>query len=152
MNNKGFTLIELLATLLLISILTTVTTVTIISVINKSKDNSYEILKKDIRIGAETYFQECENKNITGNTSDIECNISSNSLNFTIGNLLNYGYLKSGSKDSSDNKIVENPKTNKSLNDCAYIIKKVVDSNYAVTYEIIQSNGHSSECISGSDL
>lgn len=149
MNNKGFTLIELLAVIILLSLVMSITAVSAVNIINSSKNKSYELLVKNIKIGAQEYFEECENKGVIN--SDIDCDIDndgdddalSGSMTFTLGSLLKYGFLTSS--DSESNKI-ENPKSNGNIKDCSITIHKNLDPTNNVTYEITNNSVSNTDC------
>jgi len=136
MNNKGFTLIELLATIMLLAIITSVGTYAVINYITSSNEKSYNILVKNIKIGAQNYYEECENINIMGSKLPEEaCKnlIVNNKATILFSDLLKYGYIKSSST-KDDVKIIENPKTNNSMNACTITINKNIDSNFNSWY------------------
>ena len=147
MNNKGFTLIELIASVLLLAVLMTITATSVVSIIQNSKDKSYELLIGNIKVGAQGFFEECENQEADSSTIE-NCpgrivdasNTSFKIQNFTItlGDLLNYGFLKSSSvkeNGGKEVKIVENPKTNEDISNCTIKITKKIDrTNYATSY------------------
>ena len=158
MNNKGFTLIELIASIILLSIVMSITTVSVVGYINSSREKSYDLLISNIKVAAQEYFEECENYEIMNDedgeddNATFTCSITTdNTINITIGKLLQYGFLSSSATDSDGNKIVENPKTNESINNCGLIVVKKVDSNYLTTYEII-SNPADSFCPQTTDF
>lgn len=136
-NKKGFTLIELLAAIILLAIVMSISAVSVIGVINKSKSKSYDSLIEYAKIGAKSYFEECDNKEIIGSTesSKIDCNkLSGNKLTVTFGDLLTYGFLVSSSK-KNDSKIVENPYNNENMNSCKIIVTKtVINGNVSYNY------------------
>lgn len=164
MNNKGFTLIELLSSIILLAIIMSVTTFSVISFIDDSKDKSYNLLVKSIKIGAQDYFEECENTNIIESGLSSSCNISNSCLGISLPNnttcssanikiktLVEYGFLKTSATDSSGNKIAENPKTNNNMNNCEVIIYKYVNNiDYSSWYEF-KSNSTSNDCPSNDD-
>lgn len=161
MNNKGFTLIELLAVIILLSVVMSITAVSAVNMINTSKNKSYELLVKNIKIGAQEYFEECENKGVID--SDIDCNPDkslieaenindalSGSMTFTLEYLLKYGFLTSS---NSENDKIENPKSNKDINYCSITITKSVDDDdFYVTYAIGSNNDGDDDCPSDDDL
>lgn len=136
-DKKGFTLIELLAAIILLAIVMSISAVSVIGVINKSKSKSYDSLIEYAKIGAKSYFEECDNKEIIGSTesSKIDCNkLSGNKLTVTFGDLLTYGFLVSSSK-KNDSKIVENPYNNENMNSCKIIVTKtVINGNVSYNY------------------
>lgn len=137
-NKKGFTLIELLAAIILLAIVMSISAVSVIGVINKSKSKSYDSLIEYAKIGAKSYFEECDNKEIIGvtGTNKIECNkLDDNKLTVTFGDLLTYGFLVSSSK-KNDSKIVENPYNNENMNSCKIIVTKtVINGNVSYNYD-----------------
>jgi len=141
MNNKGFTLIELIASILLLGVIMSVTAGTVVNLMESSKQKSYDLLIENIKIGAQGYFEECENQDPNDKTINscppIENNEDYTLEYFTVSleELLNYGFLKSSSKRENV-KIVENPKTNENINPCQIkITKEINKSNYTVSYE-----------------
>ena len=121
-NNRGFTLVELLATLVVLSIIVSITGYTIITTINKSKEENYNVLVKNIVSAAESYYLECKyNNNTTSN--GITC---SNTV--TLGNLVRYGYLSSNKMIYSETgaKVGEmgliNPKNDEDITSCRITI------------------------------
>lgn len=137
-DKKGFTLIELLAAIILLAIVMSISAVSVIGVINKSKSKSYDSLIEYAKIGAKSYFEECDNKEIIGvtGTNKIECNkLYDNKLTVTFGDLLTYGFLVSSSK-KNDSKIVENPYNNENMNSCKIIVTKtVINGNVSYNYD-----------------
>lgn len=137
-DKKGFTLIELLAAIILLAIVMSISAVSVIGVINKSKSKSYDSLIEYAKIGAKSYFEECDNKEIIGSTesSKIDCNkLDDNKLIVTFGDLLTYGFLVSSSK-KNDSKIVENPYNNENMNSCKIIVTKtVINGNVSYNYD-----------------
>ena len=153
MNNKGFTLIELLATIILLSSIISITAASDVGLINNSKESSYEILNKNIKIGAQAYFEECENVSIVGSTTITCPTFSTNAdsttkyFSITLKDLLTYGFLKSSTTDSSGNKIVENPMNNEDIGDCQIkVIKKINSSDTTTNYIIEDISGDNDNC------
>lgn len=148
MNNKGFTLIELMATIILLAIVMSVATVSVVSYINTSKEKSYDILIENIKIGAQGYFEECENDNII--ETSITCptiykidndEIITETITIYIRDLLTYGFLKSTATEG-ENKVVKNPKTDEIINSCQIKVIKTVDSiTYATSYSVENNGG-----------
>ena len=135
-----------MAAIILLAIIMSITAVSVVGLINSSKENSYNILINNIKIGAQAYFEECENVNIIGSTP-INCDnfpytSSTKTFQFSLNDLLTYGFLKSSATDSSaGNKIVENPKNNIDIGSCIIKITKTIDSNYATSYTIDAVSG-----------
>lgn len=153
MNNKGFTLIELMAVIMLLALITTIATTSVVGIINSSKEKSLKVLEKNINVAAQEYFEECENLDIFASDFHEEaCNnliVDSSGAdsfakyaNISLGKLLQYGYLKSTAvlidEAGHEIKIIENPVSNKSMNDCVIkIMKYFNETNGSVWYEII---------------
>lgn len=134
-NKKGFTLIELLAAIILLAIVMSISTVSVIGVINKSKSKSYDALIEYAKIGAKSYFEECDSTDIVGNTK-INCDqLVDNKLTTTFGDLLTYGFLV-GSSKSNDSKIVENPYNNENMNGCQIIVEKIIGDSIEYKYTL----------------
>ena len=68
MNRKGFTLIELLAVIILIALIAVLIVPNVLDTLNKSKEESYQILVKNIVTAAENYYTECENGDLSNKT------------------------------------------------------------------------------------
>lgn len=163
MNKKGFTLIELLVTIILIAVLTTITTVSIINILKTSKEKSYEVLVKNIKIATQNLYEECENSDIIESElsnsicknliTDRNCpSQSNNCANITIKNLVAYGFLKTSATDNSGNKLIENPLTNENMNSCEIEILKYIDAtDNSITYKF-ESNSTDTFCPSNEDL
>lgn len=142
MNNKGFTLIELLATIILLSIIMTVGAYSVIGSITASREKSYDFLISNVKTAAKSFYEECENSNIIASSIPTEyCSIDGNKLTISYKTLLDYGFLKSSSKDEAGNRKIENPKDNSSLNDCSVNIIKSVDSSGGVSYAFSNAGG-----------
>lgn len=155
MNKKGFTLIELLAAIILLAVIVSVTTTSVVGIMNKSKEKNYDLLIDNIKIGAQAYFEECENINIMGSTTiacpsivndDVEVDGVSYTTkyfetSFSLNDLLNYGFLKSSATaeaaDGSKIKIVKNPKDDTNISACTITISKYIrEDNNSVSYKI----------------
>lgn len=169
MNRKGFTLIELLVTIMLIAILTTITTISIINILKTSKEKSYEILVKNIKIAAQNLYEECENSSII--ETELERSICKNLIrehdkcqskseeepdscaSITIEDLVKYGFLKTSATDNTTNeKIIENPLNNENMNSCEIEILKYVNRiENALSYKF-ESYSNTNFCPSDEDL
>ncbi len=153
MNNKGFTLIELLVTIILISILMTISTVSVIGLLNKSKQKSYDILIKNIETATENFYEECDNANLIETKINAFCvekistipNTNNKVATVSLKDLVNYGFLKSSSKNNN-NKTVTNPKDNNDIGDCKITITKNIDSKGIVTYTITPVSNTNESC------
>ena len=153
MNNKGFTLIELLVTIILISILMTISTVSVIGLLNKSKQKSYDILIKNIETATENFYEECDSANLIETKINAFCvekistipNTNNKVATLSLKDLVNYGFLKSSSKNNN-NKTVTNPKDNNDIGDCKITITKNIDSKGIVTYTITPVSNTNESC------
>lgn len=156
MNKKGFTLIELLAVIVVLGVVLLLAMPSILDSINASRDSSYKILIGNIKTAAETYYQECEYGDLSDKNKygDYACAIDNNTINITIEDLANTGFLKvNDTKEvaGKEVKVVLNPKNNADMSDCQIKITKVKETNtdennienIKVTYKV--------EPISGSD-
>lgn len=155
MNNKGFTLVELLAIILLLALITSVSASAVVGFINTSKEKSHTVLIKNIKIGAEELFKECENRKIISSSlpeslceklileideDDIYNGLIPEKYFITdIKSLINFGFLKSNDIDENNNKIIKNPKTDENMNDCKVKIIKFNNEN-SVWYEVINES------------
>ena len=122
MNKKGFTLIELLATIVILALVSTLGGYAVITTINKSKEENYNVLVKNIKSAAETYYLECK-YDTSASSNGITC---SNTV--SLGDLVRYGYLASNDSTVNSNKLL-NPKNNENISGCkieiTYSNKKV---------------------------
>lgn len=149
MNNKGFTLIELLAAIILLAIVMSISTVSVIGVINKSKNKSYDSIIEYSKIAVKSYYDECKNSDII--TTKINCGklnkISNNSysVDITLKELLDYGFLKSNAKEEN-NKIIKNPTNDMNINNCKIKLNITIDSNGNVNEEYKFNEDNKEEC------
>lgn len=111
MNNKGFTLIELLATIVILVLVIGLGSYAITNIIKNSKDENYNLLLKNVKDAAELYYQECK----FSNNSGITCN---SDWQVTLGELVQYGYLKGNSTGSDKKFTIVNPKDNVNIGAC----------------------------------
>lgn len=144
MNRRGFTLIELLAVIVIIGILGVLIVPGLLNNIDTAKEASYNTLIKNIVTSSQMYYEECEYGDLsdTATYGSYACSISGNTINTTLGNLANTGFLnvKDTDKDT-EKKIVKDPRNDKDISDCKINIIKVVEqSNYKVTYQIINDD------------
>lgn len=152
MNKKGFTLIELLAVIILVALIGVLVMPTVIDTANQAKQKSYDILIKNIVTSAQTYYEECEYGDLSNNTKygSYACNINNNTITITLGTLANTGFLSVKDVNSSNKKIVLNPKDNYDMSTCQITITKVksnvTDDNgitsSKVTYKVEASSGN----------
>ena len=149
MNNKGFTLIELLAAIILLAIVMSVSTFSVISAINRSKSSSYDSIMGYIEIAVKEYYDECKNSDIV--TTKISCDklnkISNNSysVDITLKELLDYGFLKSNAKEEN-NKIIKNPTNDMNINSCKIKLNITIDFNGNVNEEYKFNEDNKEEC------
>ena len=127
MNNKGFTLVELLVSLTIVAIITIIVTFSIGSTLSISKDNSYEILKKNIINMANVYVMECESNSINCDEDYVWQN---NKTSFLANKLLQKGYFKPEE--------LINPINEKDISDCL-LINVSVNENKVYTLSINDS-------------
>ena len=88
MNNKGFTLIELLAVLVLVSFASIFVVNYVHSTLSIGKDESYQIMQKNIISSSYDYINEC-------NAAVIDCDFSlDDEIEFKASILRDMGYFK----------------------------------------------------------
>lgn len=119
MNNKGFTLVELIATIVVLALVMGLASYSIVGIIKRSKEKNYELLVTNIKDAAETYYQECR----YAKNSAISCYPNDNTYTITLGNLVEYGYLKGNSKDSDDKYTLVNPLDDVDISECIIQIR-----------------------------
>ncbi len=145
MNKKGFTLIELLAVIILVALIGVLVMPTVIDTANQAKQKSYDILINNIVTSAKNYYEECEYGNLSNEKyGTYACKINNNSITITLGTLANTGFLSVKDVNSSNKKVVLNPKDNHDMSNCQITITKtkneVTDGNgiknNKVTYTI----------------
>jgi len=149
MNRKGFTLIELLAVIVIIGILGVLIVPGILNNINNARETSYNTLIKNIITSSQMYYEECEYGDLSDNIKyeEYACQIENESetaeerINYvetTLGALANTGFLNVKDTDkNTEEKIVNDPKTDNDISNCTIKITKTVDlSTYKVTYKI----------------
>lgn len=112
----------------------------IVDSLNKSKETSYKVLINNIKVAAETYYEECEYGDLSEQDKygTYACTINNNTITTTIGTLAGTGLLKvtdTKEIDGKEVKVVLNPKNNSDIGDCQIQIIKNVD-NFKVTYQI----------------
>lgn len=125
-NNKGFTLVELIAAIVLLSLVVGITSYSIIGIINRNKEENYNLLIKNINSAAETYYQECR----YSNNDMINCNkIENDEYKISLGDLVNYGFLKGNEKIKEgidkDKYTIVNPLDNTNISNCEITVKFV---------------------------
>ena len=126
-NNKGFTLIELIATLIILALVMSIGAYSVINVINAAKRENYNLLIKNIKDAAQAYYQECR-------YGDITCNSDGNT---SLGNLVNYGFLKGNSTDNDNFKLI-NPNTEESISEC---VIKITSDNGVINVIAVDPTG-----------
>lgn len=125
-NNKGFTLVELIAAIVLLSLVVGITSFSIIGIINRNKEENYNLLIKNINSAAETYYQECR----YSNNDMINCNkIENDEYMVSLGDLVNYGFLKGNEKikegTEKDKYTIVNPLDKTNISNCKITVKFV---------------------------
>lgn len=125
-NNKGFTLVELIATIVLLALVASIGTYSITAIMKKSKEENYNLLIKNINSAAETYYQECR----YSNNDMINCNkIENDEYMVSLGDLVNYGFLKGNEKikegTEKDKYTIVNPLDNTNISNCEITVKFV---------------------------
>lgn len=118
-NNKGFTLIELIATIVILALVMGISTYSISVIINNSKEKNYELLIKNIEDSLESYYQECK---YVFDSDDDKCQIkrlnNADVFETTLGNLIDYGFLKGNSTDDKGKSTLVNPKDEVNISEC----------------------------------
>lgn len=148
MNNKGFTLIELLAAIILLAIVMSITSYSVINTINRSKSSSYDSVVEYTKIAVKEYYDECKNKDIINTKINCDYLINNNnrySVNITLKELLDYGFLKSNAKEDNK-KIIKNPTNEMNMNSCYIKLNITIDDNGNVNEEYIFNSDNKEEC------
>ena len=120
----------------------------IVDSLNKSKETSYKVLINNIKVAAETYYEECEYGDLSdqGKYGDYACKIetdpnSNNYIETTLSDLANTGFLSVKDVDENNKKQVLDPRNNNNISDCQITITKNIDEKYKVTYTITPNGG-----------
>lgn len=129
MNRKGFTLIELLAIIVLIGIVGVITVPSVLDAVGASRSASYQMLIKNIKAAAESYYMECEYGDLSDSTKygTYACSINDNKIITTLGTLASTGFLK-----TDNSKKVINPDDNSDISSCEI---KITKNNSVYTVE-----------------
>lgn len=130
-NNKGFTLVELIATIVVLSLVMSIGTYSIITIINKSNEKDYQLFIENIKDGAESYYNECRYMN-----QDMD--ICNSDYTVSLGDLVDYGFVKGNSKDNKGYDTLVNPKDKELVTSCR--IK--VSYNKEIVVEDITGSGN----------
>ena len=143
MNRKGFTLIELLAVIVLIAIIGIITVPNLLNTVDSSKEESYDILIKNIVTASKTYYEECEYGDLSDSKyGEYACTIDSEKkITITLSALANTGFLSVKDVDENNKKQVLDPTNNNNISDCQITITKNIDEKYKVTYTITPNGG-----------
>ena len=90
LNKRGFTLIELLGVLVILGLVLVFTMPDVINKINLGNKNTYEMLKENMKTGAESYVNECSTSSSLYNVYliDKDSNINDISNKYNISNEL----------------------------------------------------------------
>ena len=130
----------------------------IVDSLNKSKETSYKVLINNIKVAAETYYEECEYGDLSSTTKygRYACTIKNDTIETKIGTLANTGFLKvTDTKEvaGKEVKVVLNPKNNDDISDCLIKITKKTEvtddndiKNYKITYTIESLSLTDSKC------
>lgn len=156
MNRKGFTLIELLAIIVLIGIVGIITVPSVLDAVGASRSASYQMLIKNIKAAAESYYMECEYGDLSDSSvyGDYACSISDNTIETNLKALADTGFLKTTEiKEENGNKIkkVIDPNTDDDIGSCGIKITKNMDSEGKTTYTI-EPNGSTDNCPSSYEV
>ena len=119
-NNKGFTLVELITAIVLLSLVVGITTYSITSIIRTNKEENYNLLLKNIDSAAETYYQECEYSwdevvDMIGSEDEAT---SFCDYDVSLGELVEFGYLKGNFKKNDETYTIVNPLDNSDISTC----------------------------------
>ncbi len=125
MKKKGFTLIELLAVIVILAVIALIAVPQVLKLINKSKDQSLEIVKKNMEHAAEAY--------VLDHTADF--NLKTNEHEYIMLSSLENGYLKK----------VRNPYGNET---CDGYVKVEKTNTYEYTAYLDCGGGHALEVAS----
>ena len=120
-NNAGFTLVELLVTIILLALVAGIGAYSITSIMERSKEENYNILIKNIQSAAETYYQECkyswdEVVSMLNNDEDAAYDLCD--YDVSLGELVEFGYLKGNSKKNDNTYAIVNPLDNSDISRC----------------------------------
>lgn len=150
MNKKGFTLIELLAVIVLIGIIGIITVPNLLDVYTSSKNESYNLLVKNIVTASQNYYEECEYGDLSNRDKygSYACSINNNQININLGTLANTGFLSVTDTDKTDKskKVVLDPRNKENdISACQITITKETQNskdengitNIKVTYKVI---------------
>lgn len=118
MNNKGFTLAEVLITIVIISLLTILVGNIINSSLADTREEAYNMMKKNMITASYTYINEC-------NAKTIECDFSENDNTFYAKELKKYGYFKD----------LKSPIDGKDIGNCILFKVKIDDSANVIDLE-----------------
>ena len=115
-NNRGFTLIELLITISILIAITAVAIVSFIGLSNRKKEESWNLVKKQVETAAKEYLS--ANEYIYNNPDQ-------NNMRISVGKLVSEDYLN----------VVINPKDSKKLDYCDYVEVSKTNDKYDFSYK-----------------
>ena len=151
MNNKGFTLIELLGVVVILAILVSITTPLVLKSLNSGKEASYNMMIENIVTASKSYYEECKYGYIYNN--DGSKKICGNTVNLSLGELVNLGFLSGTNEKECDSNgncvtklIIKNPKTDEDISNCIITVNVKTDTNGKVIYEVISNTTDDSNC------
>lgn len=130
MNNKGFTLVEMLMVILLLTIITIVVISFAFKAQKTAKEQTTEILKKNIEEASKVLYTEYMYGDKTKLTSITDTN---GTITVTLQQLINLGFLQITNDDCEGNNCIKNPKTNEDISNCTVTVTQDNDSNYQIT-------------------
>ena len=145
MNRKGFTLVELLATIVILAIVVGLGSYAIVGIINTAKEKNYSLLVTNIKDASEQYYQECRYSNAA--ISNDMCTLNESGYVISLGQLVEYGFLKGNGTKEDDTYTIVNPKNDNNISDCMITVT-FNNGKVVITNDLGNTN---SDCPSNSD-